>query len=372
MNPFYLKALPDTIPLCDREQELRFLTDTATSKNDVVIYAPRRFGKTTLVRRVQKELARQGAITIYVNFFGVGSVHHVATSLAAAVYRVTHNNEALWKKALRFLTSVRPVMRPTPDGFEISAETTTSQATGLELLDRVLTELERFIVASDHLVHIAFDEFQEIVILDETTQIEAVMRTRIESYAASHFFIGSRRRLLLSIFNERQRPFFQSALIYPLGPLPDKILTTYIINRFSETGSSCTMDAAQEIARLTQCHPYYSQKLAFLVFDEAKDVTYEVIDRVFGRLLDSEEAVFEAMMQKIPPQQRLLLYALTREATDQPTSSNYIRKHLLGSVTGIKHSLQQLDQLDYIEHDKGNNAWHLVDPIFATWLRQRN
>lgn len=264
-------------------------------------------------------------------------------------------------------------MRPTPDGFEISAEAATTQCTGLELLEKVLSELEHFIVESEKLVQIAFDEFQEIVVLSEAEQIEAVMRTRIESYAASHFFVGSRRRLLLGMFSERQRPFFQSAHIYPLGPFPADFLTNFIIGRFSDAGGDCTNDAAQEIARLTKCHPYYSQKLAYIVFEQAKDkATFEIVDGAFGRLLDAEETVFEAMIQKLPSQQRLLLYALSLESSAQLTSKSYVRRHDLGSVTGVKNSIRQLDQLDYIEQVQESGVWRIVDPIFEVWLQRNN
>jgi hypothetical membrane protein len=54
------------------------------------------------------------------------------------------------------------------------------------------------------------------------------MRTRIQRQQASYFFIGSRRRILLGIFNERQRPFFQSAINYPLNLLPPDELAEFI------------------------------------------------------------------------------------------------------------------------------------------------
>ena len=104
-NPFYLKALPEIADhlFCNRVKEIAELVRMAESKNDVVIYAPRRFGKTSLVRRVQRRLAAQGAITIFTDFSGVGSVNEVAIKLATAVYEVTHGHEMLWKRLSAFL-----------------------------------------------------------------------------------------------------------------------------------------------------------------------------------------------------------------------------------------------------------------------------
>lgn len=370
-NPFYYKALPENAPFCDRVEELTQLVEFAKSKNDLVLYAPRRFGKTSLVRRVQKELAKQGAITIYVNFFGIGSINEVAARLASAVFKVTHGNEPVWKKAVRFLLSYRPVLRPTPDGnVEVTAEAA-SRETGMPLLEKVLDELEQFIVGSELLVQITFDEFQEIMTLPEVERIEAAMRTRIESYQASHFFVGSRRRVLLGIFSDRQRPFFQSAHIFPLGPLPEDELAEFISNRFDQGSMSCTVSVARELARLVECHPYYSQRLAFIAAEEAGNgVTSELVYSAFQGLLKAEEPVFEAMIAALPPQQRLVLRALAQEPASRVTAKHYVLRHDLGSVTGINHSIKQLDRLDYIEQNKESKMWSVVDPVFAAWLKR--
>jgi len=56
----------------------------------------------------------------------------------------------------------------------------------------------------------------------------------------SYFFVGSRRRILLDIFNEEKRPFYKSAINYALGPLPKKEALAFIIERFSAAGKTCS------------------------------------------------------------------------------------------------------------------------------------
>lgn len=371
MNPFYLKALPLQAPFCDRDKELKSLVQLAESKNDVVLYAPRRFGKTSLVRRVQDRLAKKGAVTIYVNFFGIGSVNEVAMNLAAAVFKITYGRDPLWRKASRLLLSYRPVIRPTPEGsMEISAEIATPE-TGMRLLVKVLDELQDFITSTDKLVQITLDEFQELVSLPDAQLIEGSMRTHFESYQASHFFVGSRRRLLLEMFTEKQRPFFQSAQTFPLGPLPESDLVEFVVKSFSDAGRVCSEEGGREIATLTKCHPYYSQKLAFLVYEQEEEVTPELVGKVFLDLIADERAVFESKVEGLSLQQRLVLKALAREATSNAASRDYTRRHDLGSVTGINYSVKQLEKLDFIEQDKESGAWEVVDPIFSIWLSRR-
>ena len=169
------------------------------------------------LRRIQKVLSNKGAVTLFADFFGVASVDDVASRLAKAVFVITHKKDPLWKSALRAMKSFRPVLKPDPSGgISLSVEPSGAGKGGLELLEETMDSLREFVHAAKSLVHVALDEFQEIVTLKEALQIEGILRTRIQQQQASYFFVGSRRRILLGIFNDRQRPFFQSAINYPL------------------------------------------------------------------------------------------------------------------------------------------------------------
>jgi hypothetical protein len=220
-------------------------------------------------------------------------------------------------------------------------------------------------------VHVALDEFQEIVILKESLQVEAAMRSRVQQKHASYFFIGSRRRILLGIFSERQRPFFQSAINYPLQTLPIDELVEFIAERFTRNRRKCNQDMARQLISLVGCHPYYSQKLAFFVYELSGTVTQGAIHQGMEKLILSEKPVFEAVIQPLSPHQRLLLQALAKEPTQKLLASDYIRNHRLGSVGGVQHSARLAEDLDLIEKDEETGFWRVVDPVFTIWLRKQ-
>lgn len=369
-NPFYLQEIPVDAPFCDREKELKELRSYAEAKANVVLFSPRRFGKTSLVKRVQRRLADKGAVVIFADFFGVGSVEDVAARLAKAVYGFTHGKPSLWKTALRTLLSFRPVLKPDPSGgISLSVEPAATGRSGLYLLEETIDSLSRFIEESKQLIQIALDEFQEIVTLKEALTIEAALRTHIQRQKASYFFIGSRRRVLLGIFNERQRPFFQSAINYPLGPLPVMDLGNFITWQFKEHGKSCTKDMGLRLASTVDCHPYYSEKLGFFVYEMAEGVNEETIQLGLQKLIVSEKPVFEAILQGLSPHQRLLLKALALEPPKKILAGSYVQKHGLGSTGGVQHSTKHLEDLDLIERKGDPEQWQLVDPVLAMWLK---
>ncbi len=371
-NPFYLQELPDDAPFCDRETELQELISYAQAKANLVIYSPRRFGKTSLVRRVQKALAAQGAVTVFVDFFGVASIEDVAGRLAKSVYVVTRGKESLWKAALRVIRSFRPILKPDPEGgLTLSVEPVSRGQTGLTLLDDTLESLGEFIHAVPELVQVALDEFQEIVLLKEALKIEGVLRTHIQRQPASYFFIGSRRRILLALFNDRQRPFFQSAINYQLKALPPDDLVHFIQDQFRRGKRSCRPEMASRLAALVRNHPYYAQKLGFFVYELGGAVTEVTLQKGLERLLLVEKPVFEAVLQGLSPHQRLLLQTLAQEPTPQLMAGAYLRKYGLESIGGVQHSVRQLTSLDLIEKEEETGLWRLVDPILALWLISR-
>ena len=370
-NPFVIQEIPVNAPFCNRVKELERLASYARSNQSVVLYSPRRFGKTSLVKRVQAKLAQDGFVTIFVDFYGVSSIDEVAGRLARSVFQVTHDNDPLWKKALRFITAYRPVLKPSEDGMEITVETTRGP-TEVELLDRTIESLGRFIREAGHPVNIAFDEFQEIVTLPDALKIEATLRKNIQEHQAAYFFIGSRRRVLLGMFNERQRPFFQSAFNFPLPPLPANEFAAFIAMLFAERKIHCTMDEALEIAEKVQCHPGYGQKLASCVFNLAAEkgaVTGKLMDEAYNMMLQLEKPFFEANLQGLSIQQKALLRAIAKEPTEGLFSVDFMGTHNLGSIGGVQGARKQLEVLDLIEKGE-DGVWRVVDPAFAVWLRR--
>lgn len=371
-NPFYLQEVPIEAPFCNREKELKELESYAEAGANVVLHSPRRYGKTSLVKRVQKRLKNKEFITIFADFFGVASVDDVAMRLVKAVFAVTHNKEPLWKKALKTIRSFRPVLKPDLEGgFSLSVEPSSAERSGLILLEETMDSLADFISTIQGSVHVALDEFQEILILKEALQIEATMRTRVQQKQTSYFFIGSRRRILLGIFNERQRPFFQSAINYPLKTLPIEELVGFIVEQFTKNKRKCSKEMASQLVSLVGCHPYYSQKLSFFVYELSGAVTGEAIRQGMERLILSEKPVFEAIIQGLSSHQRLLLQALAKEPTQKLLANAYIRNHKLRSVGGVQHSARQLEDLDIIEKDGETGFWRIVDPVFGMWLKRQ-
>ena len=370
-NPFCLKPLPEGAAFCNREKEITELTRHAINCVNVVISAPRRYGKTSLVRRVQAILKRKAVNTVYIDFFGASNIEDISSRMAAGIYASIYKKESLFKKAFKFFSHLRPVIKPDPEaGISITMEVAKNVA-GIDLLEETMKGLSEFLKKSTRSFNIALDEFQEITELKESGQIEGILRSYIQHQKnVSYFFVGSRRRILLDIFNNRKRPFYKSAINMTLMQLPRNKVVEYLTDVFGKNGKDCPQYLAGEIYDITEGNPYYIQKLSYYVFEKATHrINKKTLNYALRQMLYEETPLFEAMLQNLRPGQMSFLYSLAKESTKTPFKTDYLLRHHLGSMGGVQAAIKKLVSLDYIE--KTAQGWKVVDPIFALWLRNR-
>lgn len=368
-NPFILSVIPPDAPFCNRHLEMQQLTSYALAGTNVVIFSPRRYGKTSLVKRIQSKLAENGMLTLYADFFGLTSIDDVAGRIAKSVYAFIQSSESLMQSAVRLLTTFRPVFKPNQDGnFTVGIEPGAPNLHGIDLLDKTLDDLGKFIEkVGPEKVHIVFDEFQEITELKDK-RLEGALRSQIQFHQSSCFFVGS-RHILLGMFNEKSRPFFQSAQMYELKRLPHSELTGYLVEQFKKGGKRCPYKNAEKISSATQQYPYYSQKLALNVYAVSGKVVHDTdISKALEIMIDNEIYFYQATLQALAPRQIALLRALAVEPSKTILSNRYIRRHDLGSIGGVQSALKKLKQIDLVEIG-AESRYQVVDPIFSIWLR---
>ena len=369
-NPFTIKVIPPDGPFCNREKEQKDLLSYAENKANLVLYSPRRFGKTSLVKRVQYQAFQKGMFTIYIDLFGLSSTDDIAARIAKSIYELLYIHKTIFQKTVKMFQSFRPVMRPTTDGVSMSVEVIPRDISGIDLLEKTMEDLGQFIKTSKSGVHIVLDEFQEITELKDT-KIEGILRKHIQEHQASYFFVGSRRRILLEMFTTRKRPFFQSAFLYKLEALPEDELKQFLILHFKNAGKTCPEKVVSELTKIIDSHPYYAQKLAYTVCQTAQEekIDSQSIQGAFTIMIDSEAPVFESIIQGLTPQQIALLKAISKEPSASVLSTSYMNKHQLKSIGGVQSALKKLTQMDLVEK-MDNKTWKTVDPVFGRWLNR--
>src|SRR3989338_4799307 len=191
-NPFTIGLIEEEEKFCNRHQERKELLQYAKSGHNVVIYSPRRYGKSSLVNIVQKDLAKDKFLTAYIDLFPIASVKGATQRIVSGLMKGFGKGidpRSFLEKMKDVFRRIRPVISIEPEGVQFSAQLE-SDADPLVLLEDCLEGIGKWIKKSKKRAFVVFDEFQEITQLPEAKVIEGIMRSKIQSHHdIAYFFV---------------------------------------------------------------------------------------------------------------------------------------------------------------------------------------
>jgi hypothetical protein len=373
-NPFRYGALALDDAFADRERELKELVADVRNGQDVVIIAPRRFGKSSLVWRAESALSRRRVLVAHVDLMTTPNKQKLAEKLADAIYSdVASVLERARERALAPFQGLRIQPTITVDPLDGSLSFTFGVARRAADIDATLERLlalpAELGAARGRRVALVLDEFQEIVEIDRDLPklMRSVFQTQPE---VAHVYLGSRRHVMKRIFNDENEPFWRSAKAVELGPIEPVRFADFLIERFAGTDRALVADTARDLVERTGGHPYATQELAYFTWEQtAPGATAGpvVLAQALEAVLRSEHAHFSLLWDGAATAQRLLLEALARQQPGHPLSADYRREHGLPAASTMQKAARALVEREIIASDGGANS--IAEPFLAEWIR---
>jgi len=374
-NPFRYGALALDDAFTDRAEEIAELIADAKSGQDVVIFAPRRYGKTSLVWRVQQELVADGVLVAQVNLMTTPTKERLAEKLAKAIHEeVASIVYRAREKAIAVFRGLRiaPTMTIDPNdaslsfGFAAGHEPDDVDAT----LERLLQLPGELGAERERRVVLIFDEFQEIVDIDRN--LPKLMRSVFEQQPeVAHLYLGSKRHMMEAIFNDENEPFWRSAKQLELQVIQPELFRGYVVERFRKTGKSVADAAVTAILDITHGHPYATQEFCYFAWaatPEGGEAGLETVNAALDGVLRSEHAHFSLLWDGLPAGQRLLVEALAAEP-GRPYREDYRRRHNLRAATSIQKALAALTRRELVAK-RSNGDYAIAEPFLAEWIER--
>ena len=375
-NPFVYGKVVRGKYFADREAEIAELKNDIASSQNVIVFSPRRYGKTSLILEVLDRVKDEGLLTCYIDLFKVTSQETFIAAYAREVARLQGGRiQTMLKKIRDLLPRLVPkvVMKGEKVDLEVEFEFDPRADKG-PLFDDLFEAVATMSLQTGKKAVVVFDEFQEITGWDVKGQIERQMRTHFQMHeSVSYIFMGSKRHLMQELFRNKNRPFYRFGRHFPLGKIPKDEFAEFIQRHFEETGYQTDLDAIREILHVADDHPYYTQLLCHILWDRkrqekviAKEDIYLAVQEVFMR----EAHAFHDIWDMLPLKSRQLLVALAKEDSPQvrPFSSGFLQKHNLGSASSVQRAITRLLEEEVLE--KTNGGYQFTDVFFKRWLRQ--
>lgn len=373
-NPFIFGEVAEGDAFCDRESEQTTLHHDLQDSQKLFLISPRRYGKTSLLKKVLSDLRSKGLITVYIDLYRATSLEKFLEIYCSAV---ATSCETVVDKIIRFASEVLPRLRPkisiNPDGVpSLEFETTLSRKTISRILEEVIDLPNRVAIQKKKTVVVVMDEFQEILNF-EGEDMEKTMRSLIQlHHQVAYVFSGSKKHILEDMFQRTDRAFYKIGKAMYLGKIPRESFLPFIVTRFGETGMTIADPIVDHILDLCDNIPYNVQYLCHETWDEYRGttiITSEMVDDCFARLLSEQEPAWISMWDELPQRQRKALEIIVKQEGKNLYSSNADRHQTAGSVASLQTSLKSLIKKGIIE--KIEDCHVICDVFFGAWIRRR-
>lgn len=373
INPFEYGGIVGPDAFCNRDQERADLGRAAENGERLFVYAERRMGKTSLVKRVLASLDAERFIPVYVDLWPTdGTDAFVAVTAKALATAAATRTDKLLETSKALFSRLNPTLSLDEAGnpslqFGARAGDERSQS-----LDEVLAAPPRVAEKRGRQVVLVFDEFQQILAYEDD-HVERALRSAVQQYeGVATLFLGSRKHLIERMFSDSRRPLYRSAGHYPLGPIATEHWAPFIRARFEAADKPVTDAQVEALCALTEGHPFYTQHLAHALWERTprgETVAESALDEALDLLLQRESYAFTTRWETLTLNQRRFLRGLAVEPPGaQPFSAEFVQVHGLRTPSNAQRAAESLLRLDLVDREDG--AFIVTDRFFKLWIRR--
>ena len=382
-NPFVYGEVVPAEAFVDRIAELDRLVADLTASQKVFLISPRRYGKSSLIRRALAAVSRNGALTVEVTVSSFSSYVAFLEGYARAVVAA----ENKWDRARAWLReavrSARAEVRYAPDQSPLGSVVVSFP--GVQT-DRDISRLAQDVFAlparlaeeRGRKVVVALDEFQAIAGFNGGS-VEHAMRAAVQHQReVGYVFAGSEPSLMERMLGPK-RPFYKAGPVVRLEKIPADEFAAFIDARFTESGMKPEAGLGAAIVDLAGNLPYDVQRLAHETWDlvqaerrgRSRSARRAMLDDLHGalkRLLSEQQMMFEAVWQRLTLAQRAVLRAVVIEQGGL-LSADVRTRHRLGGASTVQAALAALVREDVIAREA--ERYTVVDSLLREWVARQ-
>jgi len=372
-TPFVYGRLALLDNYTDRTQELQLLKNNFTSLINTIIISPRRWGKTSLVNCVSEELRKErdkDFIICNVDIFNCRSEEQFFKVYANAILKASTSK---WEE---FVEGVKKYFGCFVPNISFSDTTQTYEFSfGVDLkepqrsFDEILDLPQQIATDTGKKMIVCIDEFQSVNEYRDSLAFQRMLRAHWQRHnKVCYCLYGSKRHLLINIFNSYDMPFYKFGDILFLKKISREDWVKFITERFAATNKNISIELSGRIADTMQNHPYYTQQYSQQVWLRTEyECNEEILQTALTSLIDQLSLLFTNVIDSLNTRQINFLMAVVA-GKNNFSAKETLKKYDLGTsanIKNIKKALLEKDLIDILP----NNEIVLQDPTFEYWLR---
>ncbi len=370
-HPFKFGKLAEGAHFVDRDRERKRLRGNILTGVNTILISPRRYGKSSLVQQMAKDLAKDRHIRFaQVDLFEVRDEREMLERITEAVITAASSTlEERLRDLKRFVQAVVPKV-------SLGNDPTQELSIGItwEDLERSRHELldlpEKLAKAKKIQIVLCIDEFQNIGQFPDPKATQKLLRAAWQRHKhVTHVLYGSKRHMMLDIFTKTSMPFYKFGDLMFLERIERPYWTAYIVDRFRRTKKKIDPEHATSIAAIMEDHPYSVQLLANAAWQQTRTTcAAKEIDAGLEELLDQYAILFQHLVDGLTTPQLRYLEAMA-DGVERFTTAEVLNRYELGSSAMVGRVRTGLEKKDILDHQGPKTLW--LDPLFRHWLERR-
>lgn len=368
-NPFLVTGYHSPEYFCDRRQETETMIQALYNGRNVTLIAPRRMGKTGLVKNVFYKLREQepDIVTFYMDIYSTQSLGDFIRLFASTVLgRLDSVPQKALGRVGKFIKSCRPVF--TFDELTGQPKVTIDIVPSSE--EATLREIFDYLQSSEKRCYIAIDEFQQIAEYPEKGA-EALLRSYIQFVPNINFiFAGSKQHIMQQMFHSAKRPFYQSTQTQVIDRIARDEYYRFAADFFTRQGRKLAEETFGYLYDAFDGHTWYIQVLLNRLYGYTGTPDIGMADYAIGEVVAESTYTYENLLAAYPASNIRLLKAIAKAGcVREINSGDFITEYRLRAASSVNSALKRLIDREMVY--KTADGYIVYDRFMAIWLRQQ-
>ncbi len=368
ISPFQFGNLVLGEKFVNREIELKRLKNNFQSNINTVLLSPRRIGKSSLIKQASLKYENKKMRFVFIDFFRIRTEEEFFKIYLQEVLKATlSKSEEFLKAGKDFFRKIIPNFTYSIDP-QVDLTISLNWDEAIKAKDEIINLPEKIAFKKGIKIIICIDEFQNISKLEKYKQLEEELRSYWQLFQHTSFCLyGSKKHMMLDIFNTESRSFYRFGDIIILERISTDHWIKYIIESFEKTEKSITETTAKEITDIAKNHPYYVQQLCHHIWNlTASNVNEAIITDSINMVLSTNSIFYQETFENLSNTQINLLKAILA-GENQFTSVKTMKKFNLGTPRNVTKNKSILKNKDIIDFQGAQSIFN--DPFFEFWIK---
>jgi uncharacterized protein len=365
MNPFKYGQIVTDVDFCPRLPLEKALKEHILSGQNVLIEGERRTGKSSLIIKTANE--RKDYCILYIDINQIKTLNDLINRITSSLVSLDRQSR-FFEKLVKVVAHLRPLVSIDSYTGNPSISFNANQVIPPKSIEQLLEFIYREHSNKQNIV--VFDEFQDILNLNNYESIVAILRSRIQFHSnMPYIFSGSVRKNMDKIFYDPDSPFYKSAIKLEIGALEKEIFRNYIKEKFLSGKRMIKSSAIDTIFLKAEENPGDVQELCNAIWSITEDNTrieQSDLEAALNVIFAREKEFYEHTISLLTNQQLRCLSSIASLGGRSIQSGEFLESSGIRHASSVKKAAARLLDLKILYNYKKEYCFN--SPFFRFWL----